>query len=212
MVNLIRGLYSAIREGLYQDIALAIPAVLKEGRVLDVGTGKGQLPIRIAQGNPNLDLYGVDISSKAIEAAKFAARSAKLPGKTPRFQVGDISSLAFENGYFDLVVSTYSLHHWPDGVAGLNEIHRVLKPGGEAWIYDHWADPSYKAVSGIKRRYGNLNYIFARLHMHFIRHGITSKHASEILNDPALLFEKGTVTEHDLSLLLRLRKGSLNRR
>ncbi|MBN1323537.1 MAG: class I SAM-dependent methyltransferase [Methanotrichaceae archaeon] len=212
MVNLIRGLYSAVREGLYQDIALAIPAVLKEGRVLDIGAGKGRLPIRIAQENPNLDVYGVDISSKSIEEAEISSRQARFPGKRPRFSVGDVSSLAFEDGYFDLVVSTYSLHHWPDGVTGLNEVYRVLKPGGEAWIYDHWADPTPKAVSGIRRRYGNLNYIFARLHMHFIRHGITSKQASDILNDPALLFKGGTAKENGLALLLRLKKGSLNRR
>jgi SAM-dependent methyltransferase len=40
-------------------------------------------------------------------------------------------------------VSTLSLHHWPEPAHGLAEIHRVLKPGGEAWIYDlaHWLWP-----------------------------------------------------------------------
>jgi len=180
--------------------------------VLDVGTGKGRLPIRIAQENPNLEVYGVDISSKAIEAAEIQTRSAKLPGKIPRFQVGDISSLAFEDDYFDLVLSTYSLHHWPSPLAGLNEIHRVLKPKGQAWIYDHWADPTPEAMAGIRKRFGMANYIFARMHMHFVRHGITSRQASHILKDPALLFENGTAKEHDLSLLLTLKKGPMNRR
>jgi SAM-dependent methyltransferase len=41
-------------------------------------------------------------------------------------------------------VSTLSLHHWPEPAHGLAEIHRVLKPGGEAWIYDlaHWLWPT----------------------------------------------------------------------
>jgi SAM-dependent methyltransferase len=44
------------------------------------------------------------------------------------------------DGEFDGVVSTLSLHHWPGPTHGLAEIHRVLKPGGEARIYDlaHW--------------------------------------------------------------------------
>jgi SAM-dependent methyltransferase len=44
------------------------------------------------------------------------------------------------DGEFDGVVSTLSLHHWPEPTHGLAEIHRVLKPGGEARIYDlaHW--------------------------------------------------------------------------
>jgi ubiquinone/menaquinone biosynthesis C-methylase UbiE len=53
-----------------------------------------------------------------------------------RFRVGDVAALPFAHNSVDLVVSTLSLHHWDDPAAGLNEIVRVLAPGGQAWIYD----------------------------------------------------------------------------
>ena len=40
----------------------------------------------------------------------------------------------FPNEFFDLVFSVDSLHHWDDQERGLQEIHRVLKPGGELFI------------------------------------------------------------------------------
>ena len=39
-------------------------------------------------------------------------------------------------GGWDTVVSTLSLHHWPDPKQALEEIHRVLKPGGQFLIFD----------------------------------------------------------------------------
>lgn len=45
-------------------------------------------------------------------------------------------ALPFPNDSFDVVVSTGTLHHWKDPVAGLNKVHRVLKPGGHALMYN----------------------------------------------------------------------------
>jgi ubiquinone/menaquinone biosynthesis C-methylase UbiE len=48
--------------------------------------------------------------------------------------------LPYPDDTFDLVVSSISQHHWTDPAAGLSEVHRVLRPGAQAWIYDfRWA-------------------------------------------------------------------------
>jgi len=55
---------------------------------------------------------------------------------SPEFVVGDVASLPFVDGSFDLVVSTLSMHHWADPTRGLAEIGRVLQEGGRALVWD----------------------------------------------------------------------------
>jgi SAM-dependent methyltransferase len=53
-----------------------------------------------------------------------------------RFTVGDVAAMPFEDASFDLVVSTFSVHHWTDARGGFAEVARVLRPGGRALVYD----------------------------------------------------------------------------
>ena len=95
--------------------------------------------MQLARKAPGLAVTGVGISPEMVERATPRAAGADL-GERVRFEVGDVGVLPFPDGSFDGVVSTLSLHHWPEPARGLVEIRRVLKPGGEAWIYDlaHW--------------------------------------------------------------------------
>lgn len=107
--------------------------------MLEVGSGPGRLAGSLGRLAPGLVVIGVDISPEMVERAAHRAREAGLAPRV-RFEAGDVGTLPFAGGAFDGVVSTLSLHHWPDPALGLAEIHRVLKPGGEALIYDlaHW--------------------------------------------------------------------------
>jgi len=102
--------------------------------VLDVGTGPGRVPRLIAAACPTVEVEGVDLSPEMITRATSTANTTSTSNL--RFRVGDVAALPFADNSVDLVVSTLSLHHWDDPAAGLNEIVRVLAPGGQAWIYD----------------------------------------------------------------------------
>jgi ubiquinone/menaquinone biosynthesis C-methylase UbiE len=103
---------------------------------LEVGCGPGHLSIRLAREHA-LDVTGLDLDPAMIERAHAnAALEPKLAGQPPRFIIGDVAALPFDDAAFDLVVSTLSMHHWSDPAAGLREIHRVLRPGGKALIWD----------------------------------------------------------------------------
>ena len=105
------------------------------GRVLDVGTGPGRVPLAIADALTGLRVDGLDLSADMIERARRSVAAARLQDRVT-FVVGDVAELPYPDGTFDLVVSTMSQHHWPDARAALRELRRVLAPAGQAWIYD----------------------------------------------------------------------------
>jgi SAM-dependent methyltransferase len=104
-------------------------------RVLEVGCGPGHLSTRLA--HHGFDVTGLDLDPAMIARAQANAdRPRNGDQRRPSFLVGNVASLAFPDGSFDLVVSTLSMHHWADPTAGLAEIGRVLRPDGRALIWD----------------------------------------------------------------------------
>ena len=133
------GLYDAlvgsILEPFYARVAREVTAARSGGALLEVGSGPGRLAVCLVRSAPRLDITGVDISPGMVERAARRVAEAGLASRV-RFVAGDVGVLPFPDASFDAVVSTLSLHHWPDPARGLAEIHRVLGPGGEAMIYD----------------------------------------------------------------------------
>ena len=119
------------------DAAAVAEVVAPEGaRVLEVGCGPGHLAIRLARQH-GLEVAGLDLDPAMIERARANAdRAGEGFGRLPSFLVGDVASLPFPDGSFDLVVSTMSMHHWADPAAGLAETARVLRPGARALVWD----------------------------------------------------------------------------
>jgi len=122
---------------LFGPIAADIGAVAPTGAsVLEVGCGSGALSIRLA-GDHGLTVTAVDVDPDEIARARAAAAGASVAGRSiPTFLVADVAHLPFDDASFDLVVSTFSMHHWSDKAAGLAEIGRVLRPGAPALVWD----------------------------------------------------------------------------
>jgi ubiquinone/menaquinone biosynthesis C-methylase UbiE len=122
-------------ESYYRGLAQEVVGFLQTGRILDLGTGPGYLPIEIVKRSPELTVVGIDLSRSLI---KMARRNAVNAGVADRlhFEVGDASRLRFPDASFDMVLSTGMLHMLKDPVAVLRECNRVLKYGREAWFFD----------------------------------------------------------------------------
>ena len=101
------------------------------GRVLEVGIGTGK---NLPYYPRDVDLTGIDISPRMLARAK---RRAESLGISCRLIVMDAERMTFPDAAFDVVVSTFVFCSVPDPVAGLKEVRRVLKAGGEAFFLEH---------------------------------------------------------------------------
>lgn len=97
--------------------------------VLDVGCGGGAALNELAERFPEAKLTGCDVSPLAIETAT-ALNEAHVKAGRMTFHLCGVPNLPFADGAFDTVFSVESLYFWPDALAGLKEIRRVLVPGG----------------------------------------------------------------------------------
>jgi len=117
-------------------------AALKPGdRVLDVGCGTGVLTRLAAETiGPEGVVIGIDPGPRMIDAAR---HNAARKNSRAAFGLGVIERLAFDDDCFDVVLSSFMLHHLTVDLkrAGLGEVRRVLKPGGWLVIVDF--DPAW---------------------------------------------------------------------
>jgi len=103
--------------------------------ILDVATGTGDFAFEALSILKPEKIIGVDISQGMLDIAK---RKIAKRGLQSQFEVklGDSEKLPFEAGQFDAVTVAYGVRNFEDLQKGLNDIHRVLKPGGRAVILE----------------------------------------------------------------------------
>ena len=99
---------------------------------LDVGCGAGHLSFALAPSFKRV--VALDPSPGMREVAAQTARARGLPQVETR--EGGAESLPFEDFAFDLVGTRFSAHHWRNLEAGLREMRRVLRPGGQVLVID----------------------------------------------------------------------------
>jgi ubiquinone/menaquinone biosynthesis C-methylase UbiE len=105
------------------------------GEAVDLGCGPGYLAVEMARRAPELHVTGIDLSEEMLAEAEDYARRHDM-AQAVSFRKGDVQRIPFADGSLDLVVSTLSLHHWSNPVAVLDEVHRVLRPGGSFLVFD----------------------------------------------------------------------------
>jgi ubiquinone/menaquinone biosynthesis C-methylase UbiE len=127
---------------------LALEAAPHARSVLDVGCGTGYLLRWLAERVPTAQiLCGVDAAKRMIEAAE-----AETADRRVSFVVGVAEELPYEDGTFDLVVSTTSFDHWRNQRRGLAECARVLESGGCLVLADLLSPWLLPTLYGSRRR------------------------------------------------------------
>ena len=156
-------LFASGRERALRE-AMLRPAELRVGEaVLDVGCGTGSLAVLAArQVGPTGTVCGVDASEEMVDRA---ARKAQRAGVRANFVVGAAQDIPFEDGSFDVVLSTIMVHHLPR--AGRErlaaETRRVLRDDGRALIVDFGEKQGHDGAGPLAK-------------LHKGRHGHTKAH------------------------------------
>ena len=105
-----------------------LPHLKSGSRVLDLGCGPGSISVGLAKVIEPGELHGIDMEESQITMARASAAAGGHDNAT--FHVGDATDLPFEDNYFDAANTHAVLMHIPDTEGTLNEVMRVLKPGG----------------------------------------------------------------------------------
>jgi ubiquinone/menaquinone biosynthesis C-methylase UbiE len=110
---------------LFDRVAKEFPG----GKLLEVGCSMGNDTIQFAR--RGMDVTGVDITEAAIDLIKQRFALYNLDGD---FRVADAEDLPFPDNTFDVCYSFGVLHHTPNTAGAIEELRRVLKPGGKAFV------------------------------------------------------------------------------
>lgn len=133
--------------------------------VLDVGTGFGYVCHLLADlFNEPGHVYSIDPSPEVVEDVKHQLEARGLRDKVA-FKEAFVEKLPFNDGFFDVAISALTLHHVENLNAAIEEIARVLSPGGKLIIVEwkakastfvrhaprHFLDPPEKLVEVLEK-------------------------------------------------------------
>lgn len=147
--DLITVLLSCGLDARWKGRALDLAAPAPGQRVLDLACGTGDLTFAAAARGARV--VGLDVTHRMLQlGASRASRAPRTPH--PVFVQGDMTELPFANAEFDVVTTGYGLRNVPDLARALDEIQRVLRPGGTLVSLD-FNRPANAVVRGVYLAY-----------------------------------------------------------
>jgi ubiquinone/menaquinone biosynthesis C-methylase UbiE len=139
-------------------------------RVLEVAPGPGYFAVELARLG-SYHVVGLDVSRSFVRIATGNARAA---GVEVEFRQGNASSMPFESDSFDFIYCRAAFKNFAEPVEAINEMHRVLRPGGKAVISDLRKDAPHDeidaAVGGM--RLGRINSALTKW---IFKHGLLQR-------------------------------------
>ena len=131
--------------------AKAVAERLRSGcNVLEVAPGPGFFAIELAKLS-DCEITGLDISRTLVEIATDNARNAAVKID---FRLGNASAMPFAGESFDFIYCSAACKNFSEPVKALDEMHRVLRPGGEAVVVDLCKDASLDEIDTYVKQSG----------------------------------------------------------
>lgn len=156
-----REFFDQIERHRYHEYAPWMPRSMefekfRDAQLLEIGCGMGTDLLQFARGGARCT--GIDLTPRSIEITRHRFR---LYGADGNFMISDGERLPFRSESFDVVYSNGVLHHTPDTVGAIREVHRVLRPGGTAKVMLYHRNSLNYWIEIVLRR-GLLGFEFLR--------------------------------------------------
>lgn len=145
--DVITRLLSYGQDGRWKRRLVSLARVTADDRVLDLACGTGDILFEAMRRGPRRAV-GLDLTHRMLVLAAAKTRGVGAP----LWLTGDMLDLPFRDGDFDLVTTGYGLRNVPDLPRAIDEIHRVLAPGGRLLSLD-FNRPSNAIVRGAYHAY-----------------------------------------------------------
>ncbi len=113
-----------------------------DAAILEVAPGPGYFAVELAKLG-RFNITGLDVSNTFVGLAQ---QLAERTGVAVEFRHGEVTAMPFEDDQFDLIICQAAFKNFSQPLTALNEIHRVLRPGGRAIIQDMSADADARAI------------------------------------------------------------------
>lgn len=145
----------AVTPTVENSAAFLLPHLTSDMQILDAGCGNGTVTLGLAKhieslGGSANQVHGIDVNEDGVGASKKNANEANLDTK---FTVASADALPFDDNSFDVAYASQSLHHMPDPIVALQELARVVRPGGiiAARELDFGTQTWYPPLPGLSR-------------------------------------------------------------
>ena len=154
----ISGIYDLLNHGLSFNIdkrwrRKAVRMLAPCGELLDVAVGTGDLAFEIIRQRKAEHVTGADLSVEMMSIGREKARARNMSERVS-FEEAGAMSLPYADGRFDAVTCAFGVRNFSDREAGLNEMRRVLRPGGQLMVLE-FSRPSVPFFREIYNLYFN---------------------------------------------------------
>ena len=189
----------------FKALALRVAAQIPAGSdVLEVAPGPGYFAIELAK-RGDYRITGLDISQTFVDIAR---KNAARDGVNVDFRQGNAASMPFANESFDFLLCRAAFKNFTQPIQALQEMYRVLKPGGHALIIDLRKDASPESVAAAVdgMGLGTVNRLITKLTFRFmlLKRAYTRKEFEQSLS--LTKFSPVEITEDLIGLELSLHR------
>lgn len=173
--------------------------------VLEVAPGPGYFSVELARLGRQ-QVTGLDISKTFVEIASKNAAQAGVPAV---FQVGNASAMPFPSQSFDFILCRAAFKNFTEPVRAIEEMYRVLKPGGRALIIDLRGDASVQSIeqeidkAGVGAFNRSLNKLIFRFML--LKRAYTKKQFEQFVAQTG--FRKANIKEFPMSFEVEMQKN-----